>query len=73
MLYMIIQAARSLLAAFFMSLKVTFQNLSLSGVIPIGFFVLLGLLILEVLFSSLNPDLVSVTFCRICNRSKGHI
>jgi len=48
-----------------MSLKVTFQNLSLSGVIPIGFFVLLGLLILEVLFSSLNSNMqqkVRVTF-----------
>ena len=43
-LFFIIKAAGSLLAAFFMSLKVTFQNLSLSGVIPIGFFVLLGLL-----------------------------
>ena len=32
------------LPLFFMSLKVTFQNLSLSGEIPIGFFVLLGLL-----------------------------
>ena len=73
MLYMIIQAARSLLAAFFHVFKSHISKLKPIWSNPDRLFCFIRTPYFRILLFLLNPDLVSVTFCRICNRSKGAI